>query len=101
MDAWTPQCRDPLRHPPGQSGRMACSRRPDHLFTMPIQVFTMPIWLFTMERSERPRWSDPAVNDEPIRVFTMVRNPHQALLLERLGLELPHRLRIPLRISEM
>ena len=43
MDAWTPQCRDPLRHPPGQPGRMACSRRPDHLFTMPIQVFTMPI----------------------------------------------------------
>ena len=58
MDAWTPQCRDPLRHPPGQSGRMACSRRPDHLFTMPIQVFTMPIWLFTI----------------PIPVFTMVRS---------------------------
>jgi hypothetical protein len=37
---------------------MACSRWPDHLFTVPIQVFTMPIWLFTI----------------PIPVFTMVRD---------------------------
>ena len=58
MGAWTPQCRVSLGHPPGQLGRMACSRWPDHLFTMPIQVFTMPIWLFTI----------------PIPVFTMFRN---------------------------
>ena len=58
MDGWTPQRRYPLRHPPGSPGRIACSRRPNHLFTMPIQVFTMPIWPFTI----------------PIPVFTMLRD---------------------------
>ncbi len=70
MDAWTPQRRYPLRHPPGSPGRMACSRRPNHLFTMPIQVFTIPIWPFTMP-IPCSRCSDLAVHDEPIRVFTM------------------------------
>jgi hypothetical protein len=56
---------------------MACSRWPDHLFTMPIQVFTMPIWLFTipipvftMLRDGCSRWTDPGVHDGPKSAVT-------------------------------
>ncbi len=54
--------------------RLACSRSPIYLFTAPIQVFTMPIRPFTMARSCRSRWPDLAVHDDPIYVFTIVRN---------------------------
>ena len=74
MDAWTPQRRCPLRHPPRFPGRVACSRSPIYLFTIPIQVFTMPIWpftipirVFTMLRGGRSRWTDLGVQDGPMR----------------------------------
>src|SRR6202795_1381078 len=55
---WTTQRRClSSAHPPW--GRVACSRSP-------IYLFTMPIWLFTM--------TDPGVHLAPIRAFTLDRS---------------------------
>jgi len=54
-------------------GRVACSRSP-------IYVFTMPIVVFTMDRSRCSRCADLAVHVGPIWAFSMDRNPHSCLV---------------------
>ena len=62
MGPGLPSTASPLGRPPGQPGRMACSRWPIQVFTMSIWSFTIPILAFTIVRDGCSRSTDLSVH---------------------------------------